>query len=74
MVESTAAATRALSCGTGDRMENERTYLDAASALLDRSQSEHASPFEIVTEKRGNICEDVKVRKWQAVVKFKEEV
>ena len=27
LVVSTAAAARALSCGTGDRMENERAYL-----------------------------------------------
>ena len=37
-----------VTCGTGDRMENELTYLDSALATLERVQSDDESPFDIV--------------------------
>ena len=46
LVESTAAATGGLSCGTGDCRENSRTYLESAWALHDRVQREEDSPYE----------------------------
>ena len=49
LVLSTRAATGALSCGTGDRAENDRICLEMAMAILDRIHNEEDSPCEIVT-------------------------
>ena len=40
VVASTAAATSAVSCGTGDGIENERSYLDMALQILELIQND----------------------------------
>ena len=45
---STAKATAAHSCGTGDRSENERRDLESAVKILEFIQNEDGSAFELV--------------------------
>ena len=41
-------ATAVLSCGTGDRNENERQYLESAVKMLERIWTEDEGAFELV--------------------------
>ena len=52
-MEETVAATRALSCGTNDRAENERNYLKSASKMLNGMTEMSAKEiYEVVTRWR----------------------
>ena len=48
LVRSTATATAALWCGSGDRVENERKYLDSAVRMWDFTKTEDMGAFELV--------------------------